>query len=211
MRTLLFDLDGTLSDNFAGIAASICYALERLDVETPDNAVLRSCVGPPLRESFGRLLATHDAALIERALALYRERFSAAGWRENVVYDGIDEALKTLSATGVRMFICTAKPEMFACRIAAHFGFDAWIQRVYGADFAGRYDDKSKLMAHLIASERVDPARAAMIGDRGSDMRAARANGVRAIGVLWGYGSREELTDADTLVSTPQELISTAI
>ena len=209
-RTLLFDLDGTLSDNFAGIAASICHALERLDVAAPDAAVLRSCVGPPLRESFARLLATNDHALIERAIALYRERFSALGWRENVVYDGIDDALRALSATGARMFICTAKPETFARRIAEHFGFDAWIERVYGADFAGHYDDKARLMAHLLATERVDPAQAAMIGDRGNDIRAARANGVRAIGVLWGYGSREELADADAWVATTREMVAAA-
>jgi phosphoglycolate phosphatase len=207
-RTLLFDLDGTLSDNYAGIAASICHALARLDVALPDATVLRACVGPPLRESFPRLLGTDDPALVERAIALYRERFSASGWYENIAYDGIDEALKALSATGARMFICTAKPETFARRIAAHFGFDAWIERVYGTDLAGHYDDKTRLMAHLLATERVDPARAAMIGDRGNDIRAAHANGVRAIGVLWGYGSREELAEADALVATAQEMVS---
>jgi len=204
--TLLFDLDGTLSDNYEGISRSIRHALARLGAPEPGEATLRACVGPPLRESFARLLPAPDAAAIDAALDAYRERFRAVGWRENVVYDGVPEALATLARAGARMYVCTTKPEVFATRIVAHFGFDAFVTRVYGADLAGALDDKRALLAHLIASEGLDAARAIMIGDRHLDVRAAQANGTRAVGVLWGYGSEAELEGAERLLAHPAEL-----
>jgi phosphoglycolate phosphatase len=209
-RTLLFDLDGTLTDNYAGIAASIRHALECLGASPPQDAALRGCVGPPLRGTFARLLDSDNPALIERAIAHYRERFADVGWRENVAYDGIADSLAALGTRGASMYVCTAKPETFARRIVEHFGFAPHFRAIYGADLAGRFDDKSALMAHLIATEAIDPAAAVMIGDRHHDICAARANGVRAIGVLWGYGSREELADADRLIAAPRELMSLA-
>ena len=209
--TLLFDLDGTLTDNYAGIAASIVHALAQLDRPAPDASALRTCVGPPLRGSFARLLGTTETALIERAVAHYRERYAEIGWRENVAYDGAGEALAALHARGARMFLCTSKPTVFATRIVRHFGFDAYLHGVYGADLDGALDDKAALLARLIAIERIDPRTATMIGDRINDIRAAHANGVRAIGVLWGYGSREDLAEADALVATPAELVTLAL
>ena len=205
-RALLFDLDGTLTDNYVGIAASIRYALARLGEPAPGDAALAPCVGPPLRESFARLLGTRDAARIESALVHYRERYAEIGWRENVVYEGIDALLAALAEAGERLFVCTAKPEVFARRIVAHFGFDRRFFGVYGADLAGGLDDKAKLLRHALAAEQLDPDDAILIGDRGNDVRAARANDVRSIGVLWGYGSHEELAGADALAATPEDL-----
>jgi len=205
--SLLFDLDGTLTDNYLGIARSIVYALDRLGIEPPTSEVLRLCVGPPLRTTFAALLDTDDAEEVERAIALYRERFADVGWRENVVYDGIPDALATLAARDRPMYLCTSKPEVYARRIVALFGFHDHLRGVYGADLAGRYDDKATLLAHLASRERIDPAHAIMIGDRHHDVRAARANGARAIGVLWGYGSEQELAEADARVRTPAELV----
>ena len=204
--TLLFDLDGTLSDNYEGISRSIRHALARLGAPDPGEAALRACVGPPLRESFARLLPAPDATAIDAALDAYRERFRAVGWCENVVYDGVPEALATLARAGARMYVCTTKPEVFATRIVAHFGFDAFVTRVYGADLAGALDDKRTLLAHLLATESLQAARAIMIGDRHLDVRAAQANGTRAVGVLWGYGSEAELEGAERLLAHPAEL-----
>lgn len=209
-RTLLFDLDGTLTDNYAGIAASIRHALARLAAPEPTEAALRTCVGPPLRDSFARLLSTADAAVVEQAVAHYRERFSDVGWKENVAYPGIAEALAALAGRGIAMYVCTAKPATFARRIVEHFGFAPYFRGVYGADFAGNFDDKATLMAHLLATERIPPAMSIMIGDRHHDIRAARTNGVGAVGVLWGYGSRDELADADALLAAPPELTGLA-
>jgi phosphoglycolate phosphatase len=163
-------------------------------------------VGPPLRSTFARLLATDDAARIEQAIGHYRERFGELGWRENVAYPGIDAMLAQLHASGARLFVCTAKPERYAQRIVSHFGFDSRFVRVYGSDLDGRYEDKALLLAHVIDRERFDPARAVMIGDREHDVRAARANGLRSVGVLWGYGCAEELAHADAHAATPEAL-----
>ena len=208
---LLFDLDGTLTDNYLGIARSIVYALDRLGIAPPDAGVLRRCVGPPLRSSFAALLDTDESDAIEGAIALYRERFADVGWRENVVYDGIPEALAALAARDRPMYLCTSKPEVYARRIVALFGFHDHLRGVYGADLAGRYDDKATLLAHLASQERIVPAHAVMIGDRHHDVRAAHANGARAIGVLWGYGSEDELAGADALVRTPSELVENLV
>jgi len=202
---VLLDLDGTLSDNFPGISASIVHALSRLGAPAPDASALRTCVGPPLRETFARLLATDSRERVELAIAHYRERYRDVGWRENTAYPGIGDALASLAADS-RLFVCTSKPEVFAVRIAAHFGFDRCVERVYGADLAGAFDDKRKLLAHLLRQEALDPARSAMIGDRHHDLTAARACGTRMVGVLWGYGSTEELDGADALAASPAEL-----
>jgi phosphoglycolate phosphatase len=205
-RDLLFDLDGTLTDNYAGISASIRHALARLAAPAPDDAEMRQYVGPPLRGTFAKLLATDEPETVERAIGHYRERFAAVGWRENTAYPGIEDALARLRAAGARLYVCTAKPRIYAERIVAHFGFDAHFAAVYGADLDGRYDDKATLLAHLVDAERLDPRASVMIGDRGHDIRAARANGVRAVAVLWGYGSAAELAAADAIVATPAEL-----
>jgi len=209
-HTLLFDLDGTLTDNYVGIATSIRHALARLDAAPTDDATLRTCVGPPLRETFARLLETADATLIEQAIAHYRERFADVGWQENIAYPGIGAALAALAAKGTAMYVCTAKPETFARRIVAHFGFAPHFRAVYGADFAGKFDDKATLMAHLVATEGILPAAAMMIGDRSHDIRAARSNGLAAAGVLWGYGTAAELADADTVLDAPRDLVALA-
>ena len=203
---LLFDLDGTLTDNSIGIARSIAFALDRLGVAIPDESALRRCVGPPLRESFAWLLDTDDRDAIELAIACYRERFADVGWRENVVYAGIPEVLAGLAAGPERVFLCTSKPELYARRIVQLFGLSEHLHGIYGADMAGALDDKVKLFAHVAAREGFAPQRGIMIGDRAQDLRAARMNGARAVGVLWGFGSRDELAGADAIAATPEDL-----
>jgi phosphoglycolate phosphatase len=202
----LLDLDGTLTDNYPGISRSILFALDRMGAPMPDEAALRRCVGPPLRESFRWLLDTEDADAVEQAIGFYRERFGDIGWRENIVYDGIPEAMAQMAGSATPMYLCTSKPEVFARRIVTLFGFHGQLAGVYGADLAGRFDDKVKLLAHLVATEGIDPEHAIMIGDRSHDLRAARMNGARSVGVLWGYGTREELADADATVHHPRDL-----
>jgi phosphoglycolate phosphatase len=203
--TLLFDLDGTLTDNYPGISRSIAHALVAMGIEPPAPAVLRRCVGPPLRESFAWLLDTHDPAVIEHAIALYRERYGDVGWRENVLYDGVEDAMARLSESAP-LYVCTSKPEVFARRIVTLFGLLPYVRRVYGADLDGALDDKAKLFAHAARSEGFDPEAAILIGDRAQDVRAARLNGASVIGVLWGYGSAEELAQAHAIAAAPADL-----
>jgi len=208
MRTLLIDLDGTLTDNFEGISRSILHALAELGVRAPPSSALRSCVGPPLRASFSRLLATDDPARIELALAHYRERYAQTGWRENVVYEGIPVVIAALAADGTTLVLCTSKPQPYAERIVAHFDLHRHFASIHGADLEGTLDDKAALVRRLLARERLAPDECTMIGDREHDVRAAHANGVRAVGALWGYGSRDELVaaGADALATAPAEL-----
>jgi phosphoglycolate phosphatase len=207
-EVVLLDLDGTLTDNFAGISRSIAHALVALGEPAPDPSTLTDCVGPPLRHSFARLLATDDAALIERAIVHYRERYSATGWQENVVYAGIPAMLAALRRGGRRLLLCTSKPQPFAERIVERFGLVGHLAGVYGADLRGTLDDKGALVAHVVERERLDPERCAMVGDREHDIHAARRHRIRAIGVLWGYGSRAELerAGADAIAADPAAL-----
>jgi phosphoglycolate phosphatase len=205
---VLLDLDGTLTDPRAGIVRSIRHALYRLARPCPPDDALAARIGPPLRETFATLLATADSARIEDAMRLYRERFAAVGLFENEVYDGVPAMLDGLRRDGGRLFVATAKPAVFAERIVRHFALDHHFAGVYGPDLDGRLDDKADLLAHLLAAERLDPTRAIMVGDRAGDVAAARRNGLRSIGVLWGYGSRDELlrAGADTLCASPTSL-----
>jgi phosphoglycolate phosphatase len=205
---LLVDLDGTLTDNFDGISRSIVHALEALGVPAPPRTELRACVGPPLRHTFARLLATADSSRIELALAHYRARYAEIGWRENVVYEGVAGVLAELVAADAQLVLCTSKPQPYAARIVEHFGLARHLRAVHGADLAGSLDDKAALVAHVLERERLAARHCAMIGDREHDVRAAHANGLLAVGVLWGYGSRDELlgAGADALASAPAEL-----
>jgi phosphoglycolate phosphatase len=206
-RALLFDLDGTLTDNFEGIANCIRHALTHLGVPHPDPDALRACVGPPLRETLPRFLGSNDAATTERAITLYRERFSELGWRENVVYAGVPDMLAAAALVSPRVYLCTTKPQVYAEKIVAHFGLAGFLAGVYGTSLDGRFDDKADLLAHLLAREHLEGGHCLMIGDRRHDMRAAQRNGARTIGVLWGYGSRSELMEAgaEALLASPAE------
>ncbi len=207
-RTLLFDLDGTLTDNFQGIANCIRHALARMDISDPGEEALRACVGPPLRQTLPRLLGRDDVASTERAVSLYRERFAELGWRENRVYPGITEMLAGATRGSAKVLLCTTKPQVFAEKIVAHFGLADYFSAVYGTSLDGRFDDKADLMAHLLAKEGLVAESCLMIGDRMHDIRAARRNGALSIGVLWGYGSRAELEDAGAgaLIAVPEDL-----
>jgi len=205
---LLFDLDGTLTDPKPGIVGCIRFALDQLTVACPADDALVQYIGPPLRATFGTLLGTTDARRIEEAMAFFRQRFSETGLFENQLYDGVPAMLKRTGQAAAAAYVATSKPAVYAERIVKHFGLDEHFRRVYGAELDGRFDDKAELLAHLLATERVSPDVAVMIGDRAVDVRAAKANGLRAIGVLWGYGSERELIDAgaDMLCRTPNDL-----
>lgn len=206
---LLLDLDGTLTDPARGIVGCIRHALDALAIEVQPGERLERFIGPPLRETFRELCGVErDAAYIERAVDLYRERFSTTGLYENEVYDGIPQCLARLRERTDTMHLATSKPAVYARRIVAHFELGDFLDGIYGSELDGRLGDKAELIAHILEREHFDPAATTMVGDRRHDVIGARANRVRSIGVLWGYGSREELqaAGADMLCPEPAEL-----
>ena len=203
---LWFDLDGTLTDSFPGISRSINHALAELGRNPVPDARLRGLVGASLTAIFAELLKASDTALLDRAVAAYRDRFNTSGIFENSVFPGIPEALDEFRAAGHSMRVVTAKPAVSARRVLAHFALDAHFDAVHGPELAERACDKADLVAAAL-HEAGDSA-AVMIGDRAEDVRAARCHGIRAVGVGWGYGSRTELTDAipDYIAETVSDL-----
>lgn len=192
--TLFFDLDGTLTDPKPGITGSIQYALQKLDRPVLSQDELTWCIGPPLRASFVALLG--GESLADRAVELYRERFADVGLFENSVYPDIEHVLATLSQSGRRMFVATSKPHVFAKRIVDHFGLNSYFEHVFGSELDGTHVHKNDLLAYALRQTGVDPSQAVMIGDRSHDVVGAKTNGINAIGVTYGYGSREELIAA---------------
>jgi phosphoglycolate phosphatase len=208
---LLFDLDGTLTDAGPGITRCIQHALGRLGRPVPSASELRWCLGPPLQVSFAELLGSSDRDLIDEAIALYRERFVEVGMFENSVYPGVREALERLSEAGHRLYIATSKPHAYARQILTHYDLLRPFSAVYGSELSGEYCGKASLLCHLLEREGRD-GDPWMIGDRRHDVEGAHANGLGAIGVLWGYGSRAELEEAgaDVLVESICELVEWA-
>lgn len=207
--SLLFDLDGTLTDPREGIVRCLQYALEELGRASPPEDQLARYIGPPLYESFPVLLKSTDTKLIERAVGLYRKRFAAQGIFENKLYPGIIYALTALQAKSYSLYLVTSKPTVFSRQIIDHFALQRYFQNVYGSELDGTRADKRELIGHVLAREKIHPIEATMIRDREHDIKGAIANGVHPVGVLLGYGSREELVQAgaSALCESPESLV----
>ena len=193
-KTILFDLDGTLTDSEPGIVNSVRYALRSFGMEA-EPATLRSFIGPPLYDSFRGTMGMSDADA-KRAVDTYRVYFRDKGIFENAPYPGVPEMLEALRAAGRRLIVATSKPEVFAKRIAEHFGFAGALEGVYGADMEGKRSSKLDVIRYAMRERGIAPSSAVMVGDRKYDITGAREAGLADIGVLYGYGSREELVEA---------------
>jgi len=207
--SIFFDLDGTLTDPRDGIIRCLKYALHALEYPSPLDEQLDRYIGPPLQESFASLLNSSDVQLIGRAVALYRQRFASTGMFENAVYPGIESALAALRAHNVQLYVTTSKPMVFAVPILERFGLQRFFHRIYGSELDGTRSDKGHLIAHVLAEESIPASNAVMVGDREHDVTGALTNGVMPLGVLWGYGSRQELTraGASLLCESPEALV----
>lgn len=207
-RYLLFDLDGTLTDPMLGITRSVQYALRRFGIEVDDLRTLCRFIGPPLKESFRDFYGMDDEQAT-RAVALTREYFAPRGIFENRLYEGIPELLTELQAAGCMLAMATSKPEPFARQIAEHFHLADRFTLIGGATMDGTRTAKRDVVRYVLGALDVeDPTAAVMIGDRRYDIEGAAAEGIASIGVLWGYGSREELAAAGAgqIVGTIPEL-----
>jgi len=206
-ENILFDLDGTIVDSSQGIFASINYALRKLDREILPLEILKTFVGPPLKESFLRIgLDDQEADL---AVTYYRELYKKEAVYQVEVYDGIEEVLAELSKTK-NVFLATSKPEFFAKIILEHLDFTTYFKGIYGANLEGTRTAKKDVIRYALASENIiDSTTAIMIGDRKHDILGALDNEIESIGVLYGFGSQNELMDAGAayIVATASELL----
>ena len=205
IRNILFDLDGTLTDSKPGITACLHYAMRELGKPLAPETDLQWCIGPSMQKNFSILL--EDQTQIPRAIDLYRERFREKGMFENSVYDGIPELLQNLALQG-NLWLATSKVRSFAQQIMDHFDLAQYFKGIYGSELDGRYGDKAELIGLILREQGLSAEQTVMIGDREHDIIGAKKNGLRSIGVLWGYGSEEELraAGAESLAASPAQL-----
>lgn len=196
---IMFDLDGTLTDPKVGITTSVQYALAKFGIEVSDRETLVPFIGPPLIESFERYYSfSHEQAV--EAVAAYREYFGVTGLYENELYAGIPELLASLKDRGVALGVATSKATVFAEQIVAHFGIAQYFDVVVGSNLDHTRVAKAEVIGYL-RSEHLpfQTDRIVMIGDREHDIIGAKAHGLSAIGVTYGYGSRLELETAGAI------------
>ena len=194
-NTILFYLDGTLTDPAVGITNSVAYALEKYGIKVEDRKSLYSCIGPPLNDSFVKYYAFTPEKAME-AIMVYREYFRDKGIFENEVYEGIPELLEKIKKSGRKIVLATSKPEEFAVRILEHFDLAKYFDVVAGASMDEKRNKKGDVIKYAIEKGGFSTDDAVMIGDREHDIYGARENGIPSIGVLFGYGDREELEKA---------------
>jgi phosphoglycolate phosphatase len=206
---VLLDLDGTLTDSAPGIVASLQYALLAEGLAVPAEEVLLGAIGPPFEVGLPLLgIPTEQVVAI---VTRYRERYESVGLYENGLYDGVVEMLDALAATGIVLGVATAKPEPSARRIIEHFGLTDRFAVIAGATYEPGRRSKSEVVAHALGELRIPAGTSVvMVGDRDHDVLAARELGLASIGVMWGYGSREELVGAgvDVLADRPADVIA---
>ena len=210
-KNILFDLDGTLTDSSEGITKSMQLALRAIGIDEPDLNKLKKFIGPPLRGSMVKFYnSTPDE--VQTALEVYRKRYTEVGWAENKAYPGMVELCRDLQAAGFRTGMCTAKPEFFAVPIAEKFGFKPYLETITGATLDGSMDDKAQVVAlslekwNIVTEE--DKAVTVLVGDKSMDVLAAHANGIKCIGVGYGFGDYAELSEAgaDIYLETVEDL-----
>ena len=207
---LLFDLDGTLSDSRPGIVRCFHHALIELGADVPRESILARYIGSslPIRDCFAELLQTADIELVERAVTAYRSRFEPIGMFENRLYPGVEDALAVLGASGATLHVVTAKPVVYTRRIIRHFGIERHFSSVVGPGLEEKRFTKADLIRTALSENEASPSDAIVIGDRAADIIGARENGVRSIGVSWGYGEPEELAEADDVVDSWPDLVA---
>ncbi|TCB52747.1 HAD family hydrolase [Acinetobacter sp. ANC 4779] len=198
IKNILIDLDGTLTDPKVGITTSARYGLNKVGHPIADDVNIDWIIGPPLKASLAKILnVAADDVLAEQALMGYRERFAVTGLYENHVFPEVTETLKTLQQQGYRLFLATAKPEIYAKQILEHFDLLQYFIYPYGSELNGERTNKAELIAYIIKKEQLKSEQCLMVGDREHDILGARHNGIETIAVEYGYGSDEELTAAN--------------
>lgn len=210
---ILLDLDGTLINSAPGIQSSCRAALQTLGHSPPRLLDLTGLIGPPIEEIMHNLLARYGDDQVTEGVAAYRADYSERGLFGSSLYPGIVEALSAMCRAGARLFIATSKRRRFAVRIIEHLGLADLFEDIHGSEDDGTFDHKPELVAYIIATHRIALESCVMVGDRKHDIAGARSNNIRSIGVLWGYGTRQELevAGASAIIAKPSALPPAAL
>jgi len=206
--SVLRDLDGTLIDSYPGILASCVAALRALGHEPGETLDLKGFIGPPLEDVMAAVLRSYGDDRVGEAVTAYRRHCGETGFLGSVPYPGIGESLGEMKRAGLRLYLATSKRETFARRILDHLKFATHFDGIHGSVPDGGLDHKPELLAHILSEYSLSPSHCVMVGDRRYDISGAHAVGMRGLGVLWGYGIRDELetAGADRLVDSPGDL-----
>jgi phosphoglycolate phosphatase len=213
LNSVLLDLNGTLIDSCPGIQASCVVALRALGHEPAEGFDVRAEIGPPLEEILAKLLRAYGDDRLSEAVLIYRQHYGESGYLGSALYGVIADALEQMKRAGLRLYLATSKRELFARRILEHLKLADLFDGIHGSAPGGERDHKPELLAYVVAQHGLDPSRSVMVGDRRYDVAGARAVGMRSLGVLWGYGDREELVTAgaDGVIHSPSDLARTVI
>lgn len=205
---IIFDLDGTLTDNTQGINNSLKYALSKMQIDAYSDDLLEKFIGPPLQWGFSNLLGMNERNT-KLAVEYFREYYGENGWHQNEPYNGIFEMLAELDALGKRMYIATAKLEKYALKIIEHFEMDKYIIQLKGADYSGKKATKATIITDLMQMQQLSPSKEiVMIGDTVFDIEGGHENGLSTVAVNYGFGKENELRNAnpDYFVEDIEEL-----
>lgn len=207
-KYVLFDLDGTVTDPKIGITKSVAYALKHFDINVENLDALTMFIGPPLKDSFMQYygFSESDANL---AVLKYREYFGTSGIYENTVYEGMEDFLKHLESMDKTLIIATSKPTIYAVKILEHFNLISYFKFVSGSEFSGVRSKKGEVISYALEQNNItDLSSAIMVGDREHDIIGAKENGIASVGVLYGYGSLPELSNAgaESIVNSVEDL-----
>lgn len=207
---ILFDLDGTLTDPGLGITNSVMHALKKYGIEVEDRTSLYKFIGPPLIDSFEKYFGfSHEEAV--KSVDYYREYYKYKGIYENKVYNGVDKLLEMICNNGKKIILATSKPELFAREILRHFGLDKYFLFAAGSTMSETRTNKAEVIEYALSECGItDKSAVVMVGDREHDIIGANKNGIDSIGVLFGYGSREELESAGAtyIAETVEDIIN---
>ena len=208
-ENILFDLDGTLSDPSVGITTSVAYALDKYGIKVEDKRKLTCFIGPPLHESF-QVYYGFSVEESFKAVEKFREYFAVKGLFENEVFPGVPEMLGKLKENGAKLVVATSKPEIFAKRIIEHFSLTGYFDAICGANLDGSRTKKDEVIRYALETAGIaDLSKTVMVGDRRHDIEGAHKVGIKAIGVTYGFGSKEELTEcsADYIADSPEVIL----
>ena len=207
-KTILFDLDGTLTDPAEGITNSFINALKHFGIEIPSYEKLCSFIGPPLPATFEKEFG-FTGEKNDEAVKKYREHFATKGLFENTVYEGIPELLKSLKEKGFELIVATSKPEKFSIQILDHFDLSKYFDHICGSNLDESRSKKEEVIEYALGlANNKDKSTILMVGDREYDIIGAQKNNIKSCGILFGYGSKEELQNAgaDYIFETVKDL-----